>query len=131
MPTKDSSSYAPNPSTYNSTSKRSYKSLEDKKNGFITAQQRSKASSRETKDPYRLSAIMDVEEDGRVVELRAMDSPTHADALDDEEQGEQEGKGGLALRVEEQLPTIVRESPSPGLEDSASQRSILHQHSYA
>jgi hypothetical protein len=122
MPTKASSSYAPDLSTYNSTSKRSYKSLQDNKNGFVTAQQRSKASSRDAKDPYRLSAIMDAENDGRVVELRAMDSPTHEDALTDEEPGGQEGKSGL--------PTIVRESPSPGLDDSASQKSILHQHSY-
>jgi hypothetical protein len=122
MPTKPSSSYAPNLSTYNSTSKRSYKSLQDNKNGFITAQQRSKASSRDTKDPYRLSAIMDSEDDGRVVELHAMDPHTHPDALADEERDAGERKSGL--------PTIVRESPSPGLDDSASQKSILHQHSY-
>jgi hypothetical protein len=123
MPTKVSSSYAQaDISTYNTTSKRSYKSLQDNKNGFVTAHQRSKASSRDAKDPYRLSAIMDAENDGRVVELRAMDSPTHGDELHDEERGGQEGKSGL--------PTIVRESPSPGLDDSASQKSILHQHSY-
>ncbi len=130
MPTQASSSYARNTSSYNSTSKRSYKSLQDKKNNFATAQQRRKASSRDTADPYRLTAIMNAEDDGRVVELRAMDSPTHADAINNEERGGQEGKNGWTQRVEEQLPTIVRESPSPGLEDSASQKSILHQHSY-
>lgn len=131
MPTNVPSSYTTDRSTYNSTSKRSYKSLQDKKNGSSTAQQRGKASSRDTKDPYRLSAIVDAENDGTVIELRAIDSPNHANALNDEDQDGQEGKIRWTQRVEEQLPTIVRESPSPGLDDSASQKSILRQHPYS
>jgi hypothetical protein len=131
MPTNNSSGYTPDISTYNSSSKRSYKSLQDKQSGFVTAQQRSKASSRETKDPYRLSAIMDAEIDDRAVELGAMNSPTQARAMNDEGRTGQEGKSQWTRRVEEQLPTVARESPSPGLDDSASQTSILHQHSYS
>ncbi|KAI4956659.1 hypothetical protein J4E91_000872 [Alternaria rosae] len=131
MPTNVPSGYTSDPSTYNSTSKRSYKSLQDKNLGSGTAQQRGKASSRDTKDPYRLSAIVDAENDGTVVELRAIDSPTHANGSNDEEQDGQEGKSRWTQRVEEQLPTIVRESPSPGLDDSASQKSILRQHPYS
>ncbi|RAR01503.1 cfem domain-containing protein [Stemphylium lycopersici] len=130
MPTKASSGYAKDTGSYNSSSKRSYKSLEDKKNDFVTAQQRSKASSRDKKDPYRLSAIMETEIDGRVVELQEMDSSTHADALDDEGCVGEQSESGLTRRGDEGIPTIVRKSPSPGLEDSASQKSILHQHSY-
>ncbi|KAF1935160.1 hypothetical protein EJ02DRAFT_439416 [Clathrospora elynae] len=129
MPINDPSSYASGPSTYNSTSKQSYKSFQDKKNSFVTAQQRRKSSVRDAKDPYRLSAIIDAEDDGPVVELRTMDSPAHAHALNDEERVGQEGKIRWTQGVEEKLSTISSESSSPGLEDSASQKSILHQHS--
>lgn len=131
MPTNIPSSYTTDRSTYNSTSKRSYKSLQDKNNASNTAQQRGKASSRDTKDPYRLSAIVDAEIDGTVVELCAINSPTHANALNDGEQDGQEGEIRWTQRVEEQFPTIVGESPSPGLDDSASQKSILRQHPYS
>ena len=130
MPTKASSGYARNAGGYNSSSKRSHKSLEHKKNGFVTAQQRSKALSRDTKDPYRLSAIMETEIDGRVVELREMDATNHTDALDDREGVGDQTESGWTRRGEGEIPTIVRKSSSPGLEDSASQKSILNQHSY-
>jgi hypothetical protein len=131
MPTNIPSSYTTDRSTYNSTSKRSYKSLQDKNNASNTAQRRGKASSRDTKDPYRLSAIVDAEIDGTVVELCAINSPTHPNALNDGEQDGQEGEIRWTQRVEEQFPTIVGESPSPGLDDSASQKSILRQHPYS
>jgi hypothetical protein len=131
MPTQPSpSNGVPHLSSYSSTSKRSHKSIKDYKERFRITQQRSKDSPHDTKDPYRISAIMDAENDDRVVELSAMESPTHTDALTDGERSGQDVKSGSTQRVEEQLHTIVRESPSPGLDDSASNKSILHQNSY-
>jgi hypothetical protein len=78
MTTKPTSSCAAE-STHDSTSRRSYKSLQDKKDSFGIVQQRSKASSRDTKDPYRLSTIMDAEDDGSLVELRPVRPSTHTD----------------------------------------------------
>jgi hypothetical protein len=129
MSTKPTSSYAAE-GTQDSTSRRSYKSLQDKKDRFGTAQQRSKASSRDPKDPYRLSTIMDAEDDGRFVELRPIQSSTHTDTQLDEDRGGQQVKGAWTEHVEEQLPTIVRESPSPGFDDSASNKAILHNDPY-
>jgi hypothetical protein len=129
MPTKTSSSYAAE-NTHDSTSKRSYKSLQDKKDSFGTVQQRSKASSHDTKDPYRLSTIMDAEDDGRFMELRPVQPSTHTDTQLDEDRGGQQVKGAWTERVEEQLPTIVRKSPSPGFDDSASNKAILHNDFY-
>jgi hypothetical protein len=124
FPTKTSSSYAAE-STHDS-SKRSYKSLQDKKDSFGTAQQRSKASSRDIKDPYRLSTIMDAEDDGRFMELRPVQPSTHADTQPEEGRRGQQVKGAWTEPVEEQLPTLARESPSPGFDDSASNKAILH-----
>jgi hypothetical protein len=129
MTTKPTSSYAAE-STRDSNSKRSYKSLQDNKDSFGSAQQRSKASSRDTKDPYRLSTIMDAADDGNFVELRPVQPSTHRGSQLDEDWSGQQAEDTRTNNVGEQFPTIVRESPSPGFDDSASNKAILHSSPY-
>jgi hypothetical protein len=116
--TKGSSTYARD-GTYGSSGKRSYKSLQDSKNNSSysdqalgAGQQRSKASSRDKSDPYRLSSILDTVDDSGIVELRAV--------------GAQSDKG----HVEAPSPTTVRGTPEPEIDDAASGNPILYEEPY-
>jgi hypothetical protein len=132
LDTKPSSSYAKE-STYDSSAKRSYKSLQDTKSNITNpnrtlgiAQQRSKGSSRNTMDPFRLSSLTDTEENGCFMELRTMQTPTRNGTKPNEEQGGQQVLDPWTPRVEKLAPTIVRKTPEPVLDDSASNKAILH-----
>lgn len=136
LDTKPSSSYAAE-STYDSSGKRSYKSLQDNKDNSSysgktigTVHQRSRGLSRNTKDPFHLSSIMDAGDDGRLMELRTVQPPTHKDTQPNEGRDEQQVRISWTQRVEEQPPIIGREFPEQDLDDSASNKAILHTDSY-
>jgi hypothetical protein len=83
--TKASSSAA-----YDSSGKRSYKSLQDSKNHSAYSgktlgadQQRSKGSSSDKHDPYRISSIVDAVDESDTVELRPVDTRSDAALMHD------------------------------------------------
>jgi hypothetical protein len=111
---QSSSSYSKN-SSYNSTTKRSYRTLEGKKSNSSypddtsgAAQQRSKSGSSDPMDPFGVSSIADTEENVGIIELRPV-QPSHKE------------------QAKEQPLTVIREISGPRLEDSASDKAILHE----
>jgi hypothetical protein len=98
LESKQSSSYIKG-SDYDSSGKRSYKSLQDNKNAL--GPKRGKGGA----DPFRISTMVGLEEDGRFMELRPVQPRAHSD--------------------EEQLSTIGRVVSERELEDSASNKTIL------
>jgi hypothetical protein len=124
MDSKPSSSYAKE-STYESSAKRSYRTLEGVKRDSSysedtpgAAQQRSQNSSSKAVDPFRLSSIADAEENIGVIELQ----PVHLEASNNTKTGQKRVKG--------QPSTLVREVSGPEVEDSASDKAILYEESY-
>ena len=107
-----SSSYAKD-SSYNSSTKRSYKTLEGKKSSSSfpdhmsgAAQQRSNSGSVDPHNPFGVSSSGNAGEDIGIIELQPVSSDPK--------------------RTKEQSSTEIHEISGPGLEDSASDRAILH-----
>jgi hypothetical protein len=124
MDSKPSSSYVKE-STYDSSAKRSYRTLEGVKSDSSypedtpgAAQQRSQNGSPKAMDPFRLSSIADAEENIGVIELQ----PVHLAASNNTQTGQKRAKG--------QPSTLVREVSGPEVEDSASDKAILYEESY-
>jgi hypothetical protein len=108
-------------------SKRSYKSLQDSKNKSNFSGQTiggsehlTKGSSHERMDPYGLTTLGDVEENGEFVELHTVPPPAH---LDTRSKAEQAGLKAMPS------PT-VREYTELELHDSSSDKSILHKDAF-
>jgi hypothetical protein len=124
MDSKPSSSYVKE-STYESSAKRSYKTLERAKSESSysegtpgAAQQQSQNASSKAINPFGLSSIADDEENIGIIELQ----PVHSEASNNIQAGQKKSKG--------QPPTIVREVSGPEVEDSASDKAILYEESY-
>jgi hypothetical protein len=105
LDSKAPSSYAKE-SSHGSSGRRSYKSL-----GKKGPSQQSKGSSRNVIDPYGLTSLGDVEDNGAVMELHPVQTQTAHDT------NSREG-------VDVKQMTVVRESPEQELDDS-SNKSIL------
>jgi hypothetical protein len=123
MDSKPSSSYVKE-STYESSAKRSYRTLEGVKSDSSypentpgAAQQRSQNGSSKAMDPFHLSSIADAEENIGVIELQ----PVHLEASNTQT-GQKRAKG--------QPSTLVREVSGPEVEDSASDKAILYEETY-
>jgi hypothetical protein len=124
MDSKPSSSYAKE-STYESSAKRSYRTLEGAKSDSSypedtpgAARQRSQDASSKAINPFGLSSIADAEENIGIIELQ----PVQSEASNNIQTGQKNGKG--------QPPTVVRELSGPEVEDSASDKAILYEESY-
>ncbi|KAL5113521.1 hypothetical protein ACEQ8H_008606 [Pleosporales sp. CAS-2024a] len=106
--------------------KRSYKSLSNDKK-LASAQHASKGSSRISKDPYSIHSVVGLDEEAFVVELGPVDDPAYTAAA---AAAPPPAEDGMVEHGKQHPVMMIRASPSPDLDDSASNKTILQKDPY-